>query len=153
MNVVVFNANTLAPSEYSIAALDVVEHGGELYFVTATGLSKLAATATLDAVSNVRTGKISLASGQVTGARFAHLSFSADGPVELRTYRDDDGVERVDRYPLPVVPDGHARERTTVLGKGAQASAWGFEFRAVDATTRWSLGGMQIEVPFKKHRL
>jgi hypothetical protein len=147
------NANTLAVSEYSVDALDVVSHEGELYFVTATGLAKLDAAAASAAVSYVRTGKISLASGRVTGARFAHLSFSTDGPVELRTYRDDNGVERMDRYRIPVVPAGQARERTTVLGKGAQASAWGFEFRAADATTRWSLGGMQIEVPFKKHRL
>lgn len=147
------NANTLAVSEYDIAALDVVEHEGEVYFVTATGLSKLDSTAPLDAISYVRTGKISLASGAVSGARFAHLSITASGPVELRTYRDDDGAERVDRYPIPVVPDGHARERTVVLGKGAQASAWGFEFRAVAATTRWSLSGAQIEAPFKKHRL
>jgi hypothetical protein len=153
MSMMVLNANTLAVSEYSIAPLDVVEHEGEVYFVTATGLTKLDGAGTLDAVSNIRTGKISPASGLITGVRFAHLAVSADGPVELRTYRDDDGVERMDRYPIPVVPDGHARERTVVLGKGAQASAWGFEFRAVAATTSWSLGGAQIEVPFKKHRL
>ena len=153
MTVHVLNAKTLAVSTYSLAPLDGVEHEGEVYFLTAPGLTKLDATAPLDVASYVRTGKISLASRAITGARVAHLSTTADGPVELRTYRDDDGVERMDRYRLPVVPDGHARETTAVLGKGAQASAWGFEFRAVAATTRWSLAGMRIDVPFKKYRL
>jgi hypothetical protein len=153
MTVHVFNARTLAVSTYTPAPLDVVAHEGEVYFVTATGLEKLDAAANMDAVSYIRTGKISPASGRVTGARFAHLSTSASGPTELRTYRDDLGVERMDRYPTPVVPDGQAREHTVVLGKGAQASAWGFEFRAVAATTRWSLGGMEIDVPLQKHRL
>lgn len=153
MSIYVINANTLAVTEYSLSPLDVVEHDGDVYFVTATGITKLATAAALNAVAYIRTGKISLASGRITGARFAHLHTNADGPVELRTYRDDLGLERMDRYPLPVVPDGHARERTVVLGKGAQASAWAFEFRAVVATTRWSLGGMKIDVPFQKHRL
>jgi hypothetical protein len=153
MTIHVLNAKTLAVSTYSAAPLDVVAHEGEVYFVGATALEKLDATADLDAVSHIRTGKISPVPGRVTGVRFAHLSTNAAGPVELRTHRDDLGVERMDRYPLPVVPDGHAREHTVALGKGAQASAWGFEFRAVAATTRWSLSGMKIDVPFQKHRL
>jgi hypothetical protein len=147
------NAQTLAVSEYSLVPLDVVEREGEVWFVTATGLSKLDAAATLDAVGYVRTGKISPAPGSVTGARFAYMLAASTGPVELLVRRDDDGIERTDRYPVPIVPSGQPRERTIPLGKGAQASAWEFEIRASSAATHWSLGGMQLQIPLKKHRL
>lgn len=151
--VVVLNAQTLAVTEYSLSALDVVEHEGEVWFVTATGLSKLDSAAPLDFVSSIRTGKLNFVPGSVTGARFAHASIASTGPVELLSHRDDDGIERTDRYPIPIVPSGQPRERTIPLGKGAQASAWDFEIRASTATTQWSLGGLQIQVPLKKHRL
>jgi hypothetical protein len=67
--------------------------------------------------------------------------------------RDDDGIDRTDRYPIPIVPSGRPRERTIPLGKGGQASAWDFELRASAAAVQWSLGGLQIQVPLKKHRL
>jgi hypothetical protein len=153
MSIWVLNANTLAASQYSLSALDVVEHEGEVWFVTATGLSKLDATAPLDAVGYVRTGKISPAPGNVTGIRFAHALVASTGPVELLVHRDDDGIERTDRYPIPIVLSGQPRERTVPLGKGAQASAWDFEIRASTATVQWSLGGLQVQIPIKKHRL
>jgi hypothetical protein len=55
---IVINANTLAISEYDISALDVLEYEDEVYFASASGMTKLSADGEEAVVSTLKTGQI-----------------------------------------------------------------------------------------------
>jgi hypothetical protein len=59
MTIHVLNARTMAVSTYSAAPLDVVAHGGEVYFLTTDSLTKLDADAPA-ASGYVQTGSLGL---------------------------------------------------------------------------------------------
>lgn len=143
--VVVFNANTLAATEYSIAALDVVSHDGELYFVTADGLVKLAAGAA-GVAGSITTGDLELASPGSVSLNLARLGLTADGELHLTATAHQDGGERSVRYLIPTRDGSNDRDRNVKLGNGVLGNAWSFTIAPpTGEACNWGLSSWKIE--------
>jgi len=137
----VLNANTLAVSEYSIQATDVAEHAGGVYFLGATGLEKLDATADLDAVAYIETGDLDLLPGASLSFDHAVLTLRADKTLTLTGTAHRDGGDRALHYTIPVRPGDRARTRFVKLAKGFRGNSWRFKLQAAGA---WAVDGLAM---------
>jgi hypothetical protein len=144
MTIHVLNAKTLAVSTYSAAPLDVVAHEGEVYFVWATALSKLDATAALDAVSYIQTGDLSLLDGHRVNLWRAHLDLSADAPMRLTTRLKMAGQERDIAYTVPERSSTQSRARMVELARGPRAERWAIKIGTTEAGGNWALDSMAV---------
>lgn len=91
--VVVLNANTLAVSEYSISALDAIVFDGELYFVQADGLVKLAA-GTADSAAIVKTGMLNLGADEKKYVPGLRATLAGDSTTTVTVTIELDGDSR-----------------------------------------------------------
>lgn len=147
MTTIVINVNTIAVSEYSLAPLDVVEHEGEVYFVTATGLSKLSTPADADegdVVSYIQTGDLSLIDGHRINLWRAHMDLSADAPMRVTTMLDMAGQERDIAYTVPERSSTQSRARMVELARGPRAERWAIKIGTTEAGGNWALDSMAV---------
>lgn len=86
--VVVINTETLAVSEYTTPAVDVVEHGGELAYIGVDGIRKHDAAGTEEFTSTVQTGQIDF--GASVGKRCPNLSLITGTDTTPEVYIVDD---------------------------------------------------------------
>ena len=140
----VLNAQTLAVSEYSIAPLDVVEHENEVYFVTATGLTKLA-TGTADFTAIVETGRISLGADEKKFVPNFLSTLSGDSTTEVTMTIELDGREvEMGPYELPGRSGSSSFVRKWRMAGGVKADSMSLKFEATDGTA-WGLGGLIVQ--------
>jgi hypothetical protein len=143
MSIWVLNANTLAVSQYSLSALDVVEHEGEMWFVTATGLSKFATGAGV--AGTITAGDIELSDGSIS-LNLARLELKADGELHITATAHQDGGQRSTRYLVPKRTGTNERDRNVKLGNGVLGNDWSFTIAPpTGQVCNWSLGGWKIE--------
>lgn len=126
--VVVFNANTLAATEYSIAALDVVSRDGELYFVTAMGLVKLVTDGTEKFSWSFSTGQLGLVDGAFGTVTKLALSGKSDGEIRLTVTAIEYGEETEVFYSLPCESTSQSRGQHVLLARDVHAEKWTFKF-------------------------
>ena len=141
MTVHVLNARTLAVSTYTPAPLDVVEHVGEVYFLTATALTKLDATADLDVPAYVETGDLDILPGASLSFEAARVTLLADHAATLTATAHRDGDAREVNYLIPLRSGDQARGRFVKLAKGFRGNSWRFKFQAQGA---WALEGLSL---------
>ena len=144
MTIHVLNAKTLAVSTYTPAPLDVVAHEGEVYFVGATALEKLDATADLDAVSYIQTGDLTLMDGNRVNLWRAHLDLSADAPMRLTTRLKMAGQERDIAYTVPERSSTQSRARMVELARGPRAERWAIKVGTTEAGGNWALDSLSV---------
>ena len=145
MTIHVLNARTLAVSTYTPAPLDVVEHVGEVYFLTATALTKLDATEALGVPAYVETGKLKLTPrNSMATVHDVTLSLAASAPMRLTAAVDASGTERELAYPIPQRVSAQERGRLVHLGRGPRGDAWSFKVATTATGGNWSLGSMEI---------
>lgn len=141
MSTWVLNANTLAVSQYNITALDVVEHEGEVYFVTATGLSKLT-TGAVDA--SIETGVLSLGADDKKYIAGVKARLSGDSTTTVLVAIELDGREvELGPYDLPGRSGPAAFVRQFKLAGGVKADSVSLKFETV-AGTAWALDGLAL---------
>lgn len=142
--VLAINASTLAVTEYSVAAIDVLEHDGEVWFVTADGLSKLAAGAGV--AGTITTGDLELAGPGSVSLNLARLGLKADGELHITATAHQDGGQRSTRYLVPKRTGANDRDRNVKLGNGVLGNAWSFTIASpTGQVCNWSLSEWQIE--------
>lgn len=143
--IVMVNARTMAVSEYSSSAVDVVAHGGELFFVQADKLVKLDAAGDEVVTSFIQTGDLTLAPDASANVAYAYVEKAADGAMTLTATADQDGKARTVAYAMPLnFPAGKARVSHVKLGRGVLGNAWSFKIGATG--TAWSVTGLSIGV-------
>lgn len=147
MMVTVINAESLGISEYRLPWLEMVEHQGEVYGLTATGLERLEGALEATAAPRVQMGKMVLVAGKTCTAHPAHLTVSAGAALEIVTTRDEYGVEQSVVYPVPAARSAKERKRTVLMGKGATGDAWQLEIRTpVGRAEAFSLSAADVEI-------
>jgi hypothetical protein len=145
MTIHVLNAKTLAVSTYTSVLLDVVAHAGEVYFLTATALTKLDATEDLDVPAYVETGKLKVTpSNSMANVHDVTLSLAASAPMRLTATVDASGTERELAYPIPQRVSAQERGRLVHLGRGPRGDAWSFKVATTAAGGNWSLASMDL---------
>ena len=147
MTIHVMNAKTLAVSTYTAAPLDVVAHEGEVYFVTATGVSKLAVPADADegaVVSYIQTGDLTLMDGHRINLWRAHMDLSADAPMRVTTRLKMAGQERDIAYTVPERSSTQSRARMVELARGPRAERWAIKIGTTEAGGNWALDSLSV---------
>jgi hypothetical protein len=146
--VVVMNTKTLAISEYMIPGLvDVVEHDGEVYFVTGTGLSKLADPAGADesaVVSYIQTGDLTFAQGQRINLWRVHTDLASDAPMRVTTRLDMAGQERDIAYTVPERSSTQSRSRVVELARGPRAERWAIKIGTTETGGNWAIDSLAV---------
>jgi hypothetical protein len=133
MSTWVLNANTLAVSEYSISALDVMEYEGELYFVTATGLVKFAAEGAEKFSWSFSTGELGLVEESLGAITKLSLSGKFAGEVRLTVIAQEYGEETEVFYSMPCESTTVERGQHVALARDVHAEAWTFCFAGTEA--------------------
>ena len=143
MSMMVLNANTLAVTEYSLAPLDVVEHEGEVYFVTATGLSKLGSGTLPTAI--IETGMLTLGADEKKYLPDFKTTLSGDSTTQVWVTIELDGRE-VEMGPYELYDRSGAAQfvRRMKLAGGVKADSVSFHFEG-SAGTAWSLNGLIVQ--------
>lgn len=127
----VMNVNTLAVTEYSLSALDVLEHQGEVYFVQADGLVKLVdpADVTDEAIScYVTTGAIHF--GDKVHYKTVPRAFvygSGDQNLTLTTITNERKGQQTREYNVRKIDTDFPIERLVKLARGVESVAWTFK--------------------------
>ena len=141
---IVLNANTLAVSTYSVDPLDVVSHGGETYFLTATGLTRLDPALAPGTISGIRTGKIKPEA--FVGASFSipQGQLLASGQdVALQLTADQYGEETAERYALELVRADVPRNHLELTDAAVEGTSWTV---AVESSGTFSLRALKLLV-------
>ena len=133
MSMMVLNANTLAVTEYSLTPLDVVEHEGEVYFVTATGLSKLSADGVEKFSWSFSTGELELVEGAIGTVTKLSLSGKSAGEIRLTVVAQEYGEETETFYSLPCESTAVERAQHVALARDVHSEAWAFRFEGTEA--------------------
>ena len=145
MTVHVLNARTLALSTYSTAGvLSVIEHGGETYFVTATGLMKLDPAADMTTASYIQTGDLTLRPGYRVNLWRVSADLSADAPMRLTTQLHIAGQSRDIAYTVPERSSAQSRSRVIELGRGPRAEEWSIKLGTTAEGGNWALTSMAV---------
>lgn len=145
--IVVLNANTLAVSEYTVPALDVVTYEGVLHFVQADGLATLdlATTDPGDVVALLESGMLALGTdGKKYVPRF-NATLSGDSVTEAwaTIELDGDSIE-IGPYELPGRSGPASFVRKWRLAGGIKADSISLRFEG-KAGTAWKLQGLTID--------
>jgi hypothetical protein len=144
MTVHVLNARTLAVSTYSLAPLDVVEHEGDVYFVTETELSKLT-TGTAAFTTIVETGMISLGADEKKFVPNFLSTLSGDSTTEVTMTIELDGREvEMGPYELPGRSGAASFVRKWKMAGGVKADSMSLKFEGTDGTA-WKLSGLTVQ--------
>lgn len=149
MTVVALNAATLGVCEWDLAWLDVVEHEGSVYGLTATGIARLEGTDDDGSAfaAYVESGDLDLAPGASVGFGEAQLRVQADARTELRTSADQNGVERAVVYGVPARQGEKEQNRVVKLGRGVSGNAWRVRFGSSgQEACAWSLSGLMLKI-------
>lgn len=145
--IVVLNTNTLAVSEYTVPALDVVTYEGVLHFVQADGLATLdlATTDPGDVVALLESGMLALGTdGKKYVPRF-NATLSGDSVTEAwaTIELDGDSIE-IGPYELPGRSGPASFVRKWRLAGGIKADSISLRFEG-KAGTAWKLQGLTID--------
>lgn len=151
--IVASNARTMAVSEYSIFALDVLEYEGELYFVRSAGLVKLDATGTELVSGSFQTGEMHLAGRSIGIVPRVYASVREDGALTLTAKTKLYGVEHTDEYAIAHELSDVSRGRVVNLGKGVKSESWQMEVSSAEPGVNWGLSDLEAVVwPTKRSR-
>lgn len=148
--VITFHGATLGVSELDIPAADVVIHGGEPLFLTATGVVGFDSEADAPATSYIETGDLAFAPGSINTATRAYLTHQADGAMTLATTASVEGDPVVVEYNVPEQAATVDRTRIVRLGRGPRGVSWAFRLGA--EAVRWSLSDFQLQIERVKRR-
>lgn len=139
--VLAINASTLAVTEYSVTAIDVLEHNGEMWFVAAGELSKFT-TGTVDA--SIETGMLELGIDDKKYVAGVKARLSGDSTTGVTFTIELDGRElEFGPYDLPARSGSASFVRQFKLAGGVKADSVSLKFETV-AGTAWSLDGLAL---------
>jgi hypothetical protein len=144
--VVVVNANTLAVTEYSISALDVVEHDGEVYFVGATGLKKLSSSGDENINPYIQTGQVNFGSNSAKYIKNLSVDASPDSSLMITGYISQPNG---DVYMFPThdsYRDGlNQQTRIFKTPRGIRGVYWGFKLEN-DRTNTFDINSITLDL-------
>lgn len=144
--VVVLNSNTLAVSEYDLDVLDVIEHEGEVYFVTATGLKKLTSNGDENINSYIQTGQINFELNSAKYIKNLSVDTSPDSSLMVTGYISQPNG---DVYMFPThdsYRDGlNQQTRVFKTPRGIRGVYWGFKFEN-DGTNTFDINSITLDL-------
>ena len=146
MTVHVFNANTLAVSEHSLTPLDVVEHDGEVYFVTATGLKKLSPSGDENINPYIQTGQINFGSNSAKYIKNLSVDTSPDSSLMVTGYISQPNGD-VYMFPTHDSYREGLNQQTRVFKtpRGIRGIYWGFKLEN-DGTNTFNINSITLDL-------
>lgn len=144
--VVVLNANTLAVSEYGIAALDVVEHEGELYFVTTSGLNKLSENGLENINSYIQTGQLNFDVSNIKYIQNMTVNTPTNASLMITGFIEQPNGD-VYMFPTKDAYRDSLNQQIRIfkLPKGIRSVYWGFKFEN-DGTNTFELEDITLDI-------
>jgi hypothetical protein len=146
MTIHVLNAKTLAVSTYSLTPLDVVAHNGEIYFLSATALTKLASTGNEAINPYIQTGQINFDSNSAKYIKNLSVDTSPDSSMMVTGYISQPNG---DVYMFPTQDsyrDGlNQQTRVFKTPRGIRGVYWGFKLEN-DGTNTFDISGITLDL-------
>ena len=140
--IVVFNAATMAASEYDLAAVGIAAHSGDLYCLNSSLRQFVEPGDSTEVVESfVETGEITVAPERAQGVRELWMMLAADSPMQVFTLTESYGADLDVTYEIPVLPSANPRARRVKFGRGVRSERWAFRLATTAAGGTWTLDG------------
>jgi hypothetical protein len=144
--ITVINAATDAISEYSIAALDVMEHEGELYFVTTDGFKKLSENGLENINPYIQTGQMNFDGSNIKYIQNLTVDTSPESSMMVTGFIEQPNGD-VYMFPTKDAYRDSLNQQTRIfkLPKGIRSTYWGFKFEN-DGTNTFELNNISLDI-------
>lgn len=144
--IVVINANTLAVSEYSLTALDVVEHEGEVWFVEIDKLTKLSEDGLENINPYIQTGQLNFGVNNIKYIQNMTVDTPPNASLMITGFIEQPNGD-VYMFPTKDAYRDSLNQQTRVfkLPKGIRSTYWGFKFEN-DGTNTFELEDITLDI-------